>query len=109
MFVVPLMPVTTVTKTASFLFLRTNTPCNSSLASCPAAVVAGAGAGFPLLSVARSARWRMGAYLPQSRRAEHLAILGKTGQGKSYFLRHLAGQDVQRGQGFVFFDLHGDT
>src|ERR1019366_243247 len=58
MFVVPLMPVTTVTKTASFLFLRTNTPCNSSLASCPAAVVAGAGAGFPLLSVARSARCR---------------------------------------------------
>ena len=49
------------------------------------------------------------ARLPQSKRAEHLAILGKTGQGKSYFLRHLAGQDVARGQGFVFFDLHGDT
>jgi hypothetical protein len=52
---------------------------------------------------------RRRAHLPQSKRAEHLAILGKTGQGKSFFLRHLAGQDVQRGQGFVFFDLHGDT
>ncbi len=31
MSVVPLMPVVTGTKTASFLFLRTNTPCNSSL------------------------------------------------------------------------------
>src|ERR1035441_9126381 len=61
MSVVPLIPVTTVTKTASFLFLRTNTPCNSSLGSCPAGVLAGAGAGagLPLLSVARSARWRM--------------------------------------------------
>jgi hypothetical protein len=52
---------------------------------------------------------RRRAHLPQSKRAEHLAILGKTGQGKSFFLRHLAGQDIQRGQGFVFFDLHGDT
>jgi len=49
------------------------------------------------------------AHLPQSKRAEHLAILGKTGQGKSFSLRHLAGQDVLRGRGFVFFDLHGDT
>jgi N6-adenosine-specific RNA methylase IME4 len=52
---------------------------------------------------------RRRAHLPQSKRAEHVAILGKTGQGKSFFLRHLAGQDIQRGQGFVFFDLHGDT
>jgi ABC-type sulfate/molybdate transport systems ATPase subunit len=37
---------------------------------------------------------RRRAHLPQSKRAEHLAILGKTGQGKSFFLRHLAGQDI---------------
>jgi len=49
------------------------------------------------------------AYLPQQKRAEHLAILGKTGQGKSYFLRHLSRQDIRAGQGFVFFDLHGDA
>lgn len=52
---------------------------------------------------------RKRAYLPHSKRAEHVAILGKTGQGKSFFLRHLSGQDIRAGQGFVFFDLHGDT
>jgi hypothetical protein len=48
-------------------------------------------------------------YLLDSKRCEHVAILGKTGQGKSFFLRHLSGQDVRDGSGFVFFDLHGDT
>ncbi len=52
---------------------------------------------------------RTRAYLPDSNRCEHVAILGKTGQGKSFFLRHLSGQDVRRRSGFVFFDLHGDT
>jgi Helicase HerA, central domain len=47
--------------------------------------------------------------IPQARRPEHVAVLGKTGQGKSFFLRHLASQDVRAGRGFVFFDLHGDT
>ncbi len=48
-------------------------------------------------------------YLPHSQRAEHVAILGKTGQGKSFFLRHLSSQDIFARRGFVFFDLHGDT
>src|SRR5258706_4791900 len=52
---------------------------------------------------------RTHAYLPNSKRCEHAAILGKTGQGKSFFLRHLSGQDVRDRHGFVFFDLHGDT
>jgi len=47
--------------------------------------------------------------IPNSKRCEHAAILGKTGQGKSFFLRHLSGQDVRNRHGFVFFDLHGDT
>ena len=51
---------------------------------------------------------RSRAYVLDSKRCEHLAILGKTGQGKSFFLRHLSGQDVRDGRGFVFFDLHGD-
>src|SRR5438309_633753 len=51
---------------------------------------------------------RSRAYVPDSKRCEHLAILGKTGQGKSFFLRHLSGQDVRDRRGFVFFDLHGD-
>jgi hypothetical protein len=52
---------------------------------------------------------RSRAYVPTSKRCEHLAILGKTGQGKSFFLRHLSGQDIRNGRGFVFFDLHGDV
>jgi hypothetical protein len=52
---------------------------------------------------------RMRGYVLDSKRCEHVAILGKTGQGKSFFLRHLSGQDVRDRRGFVFFDLHGDT
>src|SRR5580704_11231550 len=52
---------------------------------------------------------RSRAYLPDSRRCEHMAILGKTGQGKSFFLRHLSIQDIRARNGFVFFDLHGDS
>src|SRR5258708_28080684 len=52
---------------------------------------------------------RTRAYLPNTKRPEHVAILGKTGQGKSFFLRYLAAQDVRDRRGFVFFDLHGDT
>lgn len=47
--------------------------------------------------------------IPHSKRAEHIAILGKTGSGKSMLLRHMAEQDIQSGRGFVFFDLHGDA
>jgi hypothetical protein len=43
------------------------------------------------------------------KRTEHLAILGKTGSGKSHLLRYIATQDVRAGRGFVFFDLHGDA
>ncbi len=52
---------------------------------------------------------RMRAYLPDAKRCEHIAILGKTGQGKSFLLRHASSQDVRNRSGFVFFDLHGDT
>ena len=47
--------------------------------------------------------------IPHTKRAEHIAILGKTGSGKSMLLRHMAAQDIQSGRGFVFFDLHGDA
>lgn len=45
----------------------------------------------------------------QSRRAESIAILGKTGTGKSSLIRRLASQDILTGRGFLHFDLHGDT
>jgi hypothetical protein len=45
----------------------------------------------------------------QVKRTEHTAILGKTGTGKSSLLRYMARQDIERGRGFCFFDLHGDA
>lgn len=47
--------------------------------------------------------------ISHSRRAEHIAILGKTGTGKSSLLRYCAAQDIKAGRGFIFFDLHGDA
>lgn len=47
--------------------------------------------------------------IPQSKRAEHIAILGKTGTGKSSLLRYFCKQDIEASRGFVFFDLHGDA
>jgi hypothetical protein len=47
--------------------------------------------------------------VPQSKRAEHIVCLGKTGSGKSFFLRYLAQQDIMAGRGFLYFDLHGDA
>lgn len=47
--------------------------------------------------------------IPHTRRAEHLAVLGRTGTGKSSLLLNLCLQDIAAGRGFVFFDLHGDA
>jgi hypothetical protein len=47
--------------------------------------------------------------IPQIKRAEHMAILGRTGTGKSSLLRFLASQDITCNRGFLFFDLHGDA
>jgi hypothetical protein len=44
-----------------------------------------------------------------TRRTTHIAVLGKTGSGKSSFLRYLAEQDIAAGRGFLYFDLHGDA
>src|ERR1700694_2734099 len=47
--------------------------------------------------------------IPQLKRTEHMAILGRTGTGKSSLLRFMASQDITCGRGFLFFDLHGDA
>ena len=47
--------------------------------------------------------------ISQVRRKEHVAILGKTGTGKSSLLRSICAQDIASRHGFVFFDLHGDA
>lgn len=46
-------------------------------------------------------------FLPHSKRAEHISILGKTGQGKSFLLLSLCLQDIHAGRGFAVFDPHG--
>jgi hypothetical protein len=47
--------------------------------------------------------------MSQTRRTMHLALLGKTGTGKSSLLKYLCLQDIEAGRGFVYFDLHGDA
>lgn len=47
--------------------------------------------------------------MSNTRRATHIAVLGKTGSGKSSFLRYLAEQDIAADRGFLYFDLHGDA
>ena len=47
--------------------------------------------------------------LSDTRRTMHIAILGKTGSGKSSLLRLMAQQDIESGRGFLYFDLHGDA
>jgi hypothetical protein len=43
------------------------------------------------------------------RRSMHIAVLGKTGSGKSSLLRHFAEQDIASDRGFLYFDLHRDA
>jgi len=47
--------------------------------------------------------------LSPTRRTMHIAVLGKTGSGKSSLLRFMAQQDIEAGRGFLYFDLHGDA
>lgn len=54
-------------------------------------------------------RARGPAILRRKQRAEHIAILGKTGTGKTTLLRSFCEQDIRDRGGFVFFDLHGQV
>lgn len=47
--------------------------------------------------------------ISQTKRREHIAVLGMTGSGKSYFLRYQAFQDISEDRGFFFIDVHGDA
>lgn len=44
---------------------------------------------------------------PQDR-LRHVALLGKTGMGKTTLLRHLVESDLKRGEGLCLIDPHGD-
>jgi hypothetical protein len=41
-------------------------------------------------------------------RVRHLAVIGATGSGKSNLLRHIARQDIERGDGLLLLDPMGD-
>lgn len=47
-------------------------------------------------------------YTDNEDRARHMYVVGKTGSGKSYFLRYLALQDIKNGHGICVVDPHGD-
>jgi uncharacterized protein DUF87 len=46
--------------------------------------------------------------IPHSRRATHIALLGRTGTGKSSLIRSFCEQDIKAGRGFFVFDIHGE-
>ena len=46
--------------------------------------------------------------VPHARRATHVALLGRTGTGKSSLIRWFCEQDIQAGRGFLAFDMHGE-
>lgn len=47
--------------------------------------------------------------IPDTKRPEHIAILGRTGTGKSSLMRSLILQDIHKDRGFVVIDLHAET
>lgn len=48
-------------------------------------------------------------YLSEDDRRRHMYIIGKTGVGKSEFLKDMALQDIRDGKGLCFIDPHGDA
>src|ERR1700744_1623108 len=67
-------------------------------------------AGISLgLQVLDDAATRRAYTLTCQTRTTHVAVLGKTGSGKSSLLRSMAQQDLAAGRGFIWFDLHGDA
>ena len=47
--------------------------------------------------------------LTAAQRTMHVAVVGKSGSGKSSLLKYMAQQDIEADRGFVYFDLHGDA
>lgn len=47
-------------------------------------------------------------YMKDGDRRRHMYIMGKTGTGKSEFIKNLAAQDIKNGKGVCIIDPHGD-
>lgn len=43
-----------------------------------------------------------------TRRTMHTTVVGKSGTGKTSFIKHLCAQDIDAGRGLFVLDLHGD-
>ncbi|OGM11799.1 hypothetical protein A2Z22_04360 [Candidatus Woesebacteria bacterium RBG_16_34_12] len=52
---------------------------------------------------------RRSVYMSEVDRSRHTYIIGKTGTGKSEFLKSLIRQDINAGKGLCFMDPHGDA
>jgi hypothetical protein len=48
-------------------------------------------------------------YMSEQDRQRHMYIIGRTGTGKSEFLKRMIRQDVKAGRGLCFIDPHGDA
>src|SRR3990170_6319095 len=48
-------------------------------------------------------------YISDKDRMQHMYVVGKTGTGKSEFLKDLVMQDIKKGDGVCFIDPHGDA
>lgn len=46
--------------------------------------------------------------LSNVRRATSVAVIGRTGTGKSAFIRHVMQRDISADRGFLTFDIHGE-
>lgn len=46
--------------------------------------------------------------ISERERKQHIAVVGKTGTGKSTLLRYFMAQDIASNRGFLCIDLHGD-
>ncbi len=46
-------------------------------------------------------------FLPQQKRTEHISVLGRTGQGKSFLILYFCMQDIRAGRGLLIIDPHG--
>lgn len=51
---------------------------------------------------------KVDAFLKDGDRRRHMYIMGKTGTGKSEFIKNLAVQDIRAGKGVCVIDPHGD-
>lgn len=48
-------------------------------------------------------------YIEREDRRRHMYIIGRTGTGKSEFLKDMILQDIRNGEGLAFLDPHGDA